>query len=763
MPLTERVATLLAAMTLDEKLAQLYGLWIGFGDGAVVAPEMDTAADSAPEFADFAAGGLGQLTRVYGSKPVLPAKGLATLIGYQTWVRDNTRLPIGILAHEECLTGLAAWTATTFPTPLAWASGFDPVAVHAMGEAIGETMRALGVHQGLAPVLDVVRDVRWGRVEETMGEDPYVIATLGKAYVEGVQSQGIIATLKHFAGYSNSRAGRNLAPVHAGPREVADIFLFPFEVAVLDGRVGSVMPAYVEIDGVPVHGDRYLLTEVLREQWGFTGTVVSDYFGVAFLKKEHGVVADLAAAAAESLVAGLDVELPTGDAFREADFAARCAADPDLARAVDTAVGRVLMQKEALGLLDVDAEIARLEGLLAAAPESLDPPAHRAVAKQLADESVILLANDGTLPLAGGAMRRIGVVGPNADRVAALFGCYSFVNHVLEHNPGVEAMIAAPTILEAIRAEFPAATVAYAEGCTVREPDTSGIAAAVAVAQESDVVIAVVGDQSGLFGRGTSGEGCDADSLDLPGVQPELLDAVLATGTPVVLVVVTGRPYAIGAFAERAVATVQAFFPGEEGAQAVAGVLSGRINPSGHLPVSVPRSLGVLPYSYLHPQLGDPGGVSSIDTAPQFAFGHGLSYTQFEFEDFTTSTTVPTTGWIEVSARVRNTGAVDGTCLVQVYGHDPVASVTRPLRQLLTYARVAVPAGGSETVRCRIPAARFAFHNRALARVVEPGTVRVWLGWDCEHPATGINEVELTGGIAPVTPDTPRLAEVRVG
>ncbi|MDR2931039.1 MAG: glycoside hydrolase family 3 C-terminal domain-containing protein [Propionibacteriaceae bacterium] len=757
---SERVSTLLKTMTVDEKIAQLYGVWLGYTEGGVVAPEMDTSADSAPEFGDIAANGISQLTRVFGTKPVLPAKGLATLIGYQKWIRDHTRLRIGILAHEECLTGLAAWTATTFPTPLAWAATFDPGLTYEMGAAIGQSMAAIGVHQGLAPVLDVVRDARWGRVEETMGEDPYVIATLGKGYVEGLQSQGIIATLKHYAGYSNSRAGRNLAPVHAGPREIEDVFLPPFEVAVLDAHVRSVMPAYVEIDGIPVHADHHLLTEVLRERWGFEGTVVSDYFGVAFLMKEHGIASTLDQAAVASLVAGLDVELPTGDAFRAPGFAQAAAEDPIVAQALDTAVERVLNQKEALGLLDIDAEIERLERLLADVPETLDPPAHRDVASRLAAESIILLDNDGLLPVAPRAGLRVAVVGPNADRGAALFGCYSFVNHVLMHNPGVDPVIAAPTIMEAITAEYPDAIVTYAQGCTVRDMDTSGIPEAVAAAASADVVVAVVGDQAGLFGKGTSGEGCDVDSLELPGVQSELLEALLATGTPLVLVPVTGRPYAIGRFSDRAAATIQAFFPGEEGGAALAGVISGRINPSGHLPVSVPRTLGVLPYSYLHPKLGDPSGVSSIDTTPQFSFGHGQSYTSFDYTDFTAPKQVPTNGWIEASVTVNNTGDRDGTTLVQVYGRDLAASVTRPLRQLLAYARVEVAAGGSRPVTLRIPAARFGFHDASMRRVVEPGDVQVWIGWDCDHAATPIAEVGLTGPTAPITNDTPRLAEV---
>jgi len=748
-------------MSVEEKIAQLSSVWLGRAEAGVVAPEMDSAADSAPEFADVAAHGLGQLTRIFGTKPVLPAKGLATLLGYQRWVRENASVPIGVLAHEECLTGLSSWTATTFPTPLAWAASFDPGLVREMGQAIGTTMGRLGVRQGLAPVLDVVRDARWGRVEETLGEDPYVVATLGKSYIEGLQSTGVIATAKHFTGYSGSYGGRNLAPVHAGPREIEDVFLFPFEVAVLDARVGSVMPSYVDIDGVPAHSDRHLLTDVLRERWGFSGTVVADYFGIAFLDTQHHVAANPGDAATSALLAGVDVELPSVDAFRDPAFAQICQT-PHVALALDEAVTRVLAQKEALGLLDIDAEIARLEALLESAPANLDPHEHRHVAARMAEESVILLANDGALPLASHGTPRLAVVGPNADRAPALFGCYSFVNHVLANHPSVAPGIEAPTILEAIRAEFPDSSVEYAAGASVSDPDRAGFDEAVAAATHADAVIAVMGDQAGLFGRGTSGEGCDADSLDLPGVQDELVDALIATGVPVILVSVTGRPYALGRYAGRAAAVVQAFFPGEEGAAAVAGVLSGRVNPSGRLPMSVPRSSGAAPYSYLHPQLGEANRVSSIDPTPEFPFGFGLSYTSFDVREFSAPGEAPTNGWIPVSVTVANTGSRPGATVVQVYGRDLVASVTRPVRQLLAYARVSLDPGESTVVRMEIPSARFAFHDRQMVRVVEPGAVLLWVGWDCEHPATDAHEVLLTGDLALVDNDTPRLAQVSV-
>ena len=310
--IAQRVATLLAGMTLEEKLAQLVGVWVDAGSGAGVAPMQDAMVDEEPAFEDFARDGIGQITRFYGTAPVDPVSAARSLRERQRWLVEHTRTGIPAVVHEECLTGLAAWQATTFPAPLSWGASFDPELVREMGRAIGATMRSLGVHQGLAPVLDVVRDARWGRVEECISEDPYLVGTVATSYVRGLQDEGVVATLKHFVGYSASRAGRNLAPVHAGPREVADVLLVPFEMAVLDGGARSVMHSYAEVDGLPAAADRALLTGVLRDRWGFDGVVVADYFGVAFLASLHGVAVDLGDAAAQALTAGVDVELPTG-------------------------------------------------------------------------------------------------------------------------------------------------------------------------------------------------------------------------------------------------------------------------------------------------------------------------------------------------------------------------------------------------------------------------------------------------------------------
>ncbi|MEV8254571.1 glycoside hydrolase family 3 N-terminal domain-containing protein [Rhodoglobus sp. NPDC076762] len=754
----DQVEHLIAQMTLEEKLAQLVGIWVGAGvDGQSVAPMQSAQDDGADDFNEFSKNGLGHLTRVFGTVPVSPSAGRSALGRTQRWLRDNTRLGIPAIAHEECLTGLAAWQATTFPTPLAWGATFDPALIEEMGHAIGESMAKLGVHQGLAPVLDVIRDVRWGRVEECIAEDPFVVAELGSAYVRGLQSTGVIATLKHFVGYSNSRAGRNLAPVYAGPREVADVLLVPFEMAVLDAGVGSVMHSYAEIDGVPVASDPTLLTDLLRDRWGFEGTVVADYFGVAFLESLHQVASDLGDAAAQALAAGVDIELPTGKAYL-APLAKKVRSGEVDSALVDRALRRVLMQKQQLGLLDpesaafsVDADDDEID---------LDPPHHRAIAATIAEKSVTLLNDGGILPLAPDA--QIAVLGPNAHRTAALFGCYSFVNHVLERHPEVEMGFEAATLLESLHHDF-SSVLGFAPGCAVDDEDTSQIAEAVELAKTAGVAVIAVGDHAGLFGRGTVGEGCDRDSLELPGVQRQLVEAVLDSGTPVVLVVISGRPYAIDWAAARGAAIVQAFFPGEEGAAAISGAIAGRLNPAGRLAVSVPRSAGSQPYSYLHPRLGEPSEVSNLTTAPAFPFGFGLSYTSFRYSEAgVASETIAADGRFDIHFTVTNTGAREGDDVIQVYANDVVGSVTRPMRQLIAFTRVTLQPGESRTLSMSIPTTRIAFSDRSMTRIVEPGDVRLWLGSDCETEAAALGTVTITGPVHAVTTDDSRTVDITV-
>jgi beta-xylosidase len=732
-PAGERVGDLLGRMTLEEKVAQLTSIWVGdLPRDANVAPMQGEMSAKPPPLAELIRHGLGQLTRVFGTRPLPPAVARSTLRELQAQIIGASRFGLPAVAHEECLTGFAAWTATVFPTPLAWGASFDPELVREMARAIGTSMRSVGIHQGLAPVLDVARDMRWGRTEETIGEDPYLAGSIGTAYVRGLQSAGIQATVKHFAGYSASRTGRNMAPVSMGPREFADVMLVPFEMALRLGGARSVMPSYTDVDGVPVSADRSLLTGLLRDELGFDGVLVSDYFAISFLQTQHGVAGTPAQAAALALDAGLDVELPSARCYGpELVSAVRDGLVP--AELVDRAAARVLRQKCELGLLDPGWSPA---GPCAAdASLDLDPPSHRALARRLAEESVVLLANRAWEPGGGPVLplrpdASIAVIGPLAADPLAFFGCYSMARHLGYRYPEAADGLHVTTVLDALAAELPGAAISHAAGCDVRAEDRSDFAHAAAHAREADVVVAVLGDQAGLFGRGTSGEGCDAPDLRLPGVQEDLLRVLAATGKPVVLVLVTGRPYAIGPLAGQLAAAVQAFFPGEEGGTAIAGVLSGRVVPSGRLPVELPRLPGGQPSSYLRPRLAGRHPGSSVDPVPQFAFGHGLSYTSFEYADLDIRPAeVPAKdGTAEIACTVRNTGTRAGTEVVQLYLGDPLAQVARPVRWLAGFARVPLEPGQARRVTFGLHADRTAFCGRDGTRVVEPGEIRVGVG-----------------------------------
>ena len=784
LPAAERVELLLAELSLEEKVAQLGSRWVSNDRGAreddrdahdfAETAEQEASLNVAPMEDAFALSGsvplheaarhgLGHLTRVYGSRPVTPAEGAAELMRQQRTVLEQSRLDIPALVHEECLTGFTAYGATVYPAAIAWGATFDPPLVREMAAAIGRDMAALGVHQGLSPVLDVVRDYRWGRVEETMGEDPYVVSTLGAAYIEGLQSAGVIATLKHFAGYSASRAGRNHAPVPMGRRELADVIFPPFEVAVTVAGAGSVMSAYNDIDGVPASADAWLLTDVLRGQWGFRGTVVSDYWSVPFLAMMHRVAADADESGAAALAAGVDVELPDTVGFGT-NIVERVRNGQLPVEFVDRAVRRLLLQKVQLGLLDPgwtpEASVA------GAAETDLDAPANRDIARRLAERSVILLDAGSALPLDGPrrqAPGRIAVVGPCAADARTFMGCYAFPNHVLPRYPGRGLGVTVPTVVDALAEELSGAQIRYEQGCGVQDPDRSGFTAAVDAAKSADLCIAVVGDLAGMFGNGSSGEGSDAEDLRLPGVQADLLEELLATGVPVVVVVVSGRPYALGAVAGRAAGLIQAFMPGEEGGAAIAGVLSGRVQPGGKLPVQIPRTPGGQPGTYLQPPLGTLGAdVSSVDPTPLYPFGYGRSYTTFEVDDLRISSErVPTDGDWTVSVRVRNTGPRDGDEVVQLYLEDPVASVARPTRQLMGYARVTVPAASAVTVTFGLHADRTAFTGRDLTRIVEAGQVDLLVGTSAADIACR-GTVRLTGPTRTVGSDRTMLTPVTV-
>ncbi|MGI5184769.1 beta-glucosidase [Dactylosporangium sp. CA-152071] len=723
-PASARVADLMTRMTLREKVAQMYGAWLDVDDTAgEVAPHQHEQTPDPIEWAELIPNGLGQITRAYGTTPIAPADGARRVAKLQREIVAAGRFGIPAIVHEECLTGLAAWQATIYPAPLSWGASFDPALVEAMGARIGRTMHRLGIQQGLAPVLDVVRDLRWGRVEETIGEDPHLVGLIGAAYVRGLESAGVVATLKHFAGYSVSRAGRNLAPVSVGPRELADVLLPPFEMALRAGA-RSVMNSYTDVDGVPVAADGTLLTDLLRGRLRFDGTVVSDYFSVAFLQTLHGVAGSRADAAALALRAGIDVELPGANCFGGPLLDAVEAGDVDEAL-IDRAVTRILLQKCALGLLDPSWDPS--PPALSESTVDIDGPEDRDLARRLAERSIVLLRNEpvgGTpaLPLRPGT--RLAVVGPGAASPGAMLGCYSFPRHVLVHHPDVPTGVPIPSVLDALRADH---DVTYAIGCPVTGGDDEQIAAAATAAAAADVCVAVLGDLSGLFGGGTSGEGCDASDLRLPGRQEELLEALLATGTPVVLVLLVGRPYELSRQVDRLAAAVCGFFPGEEGAAAIAGVLSGRIDPSGRLPVSFPGAGASQPSTYLAAPLARRSGVSSVDPTALFPFGHGLSYTAASWGEVTSAPAGgwPTDGTVELSVPVANDGDRGTSTVVQVYLHDPVAEVARPERQLIATARVDLAPGERRTVVFGLHADLLSYTGRDGRRLVEPGDVEL--------------------------------------
>jgi beta-xylosidase len=749
----DAVERLVRAMTLEEKTAQLVGVWVNAStDGESVAPLQSQLAGDHRTWTEVIADGLGQITRMYGTTPLEPAAGARSLAAAQRQIMAASRFGIPAQVHEECLAGLAAWKATAFPVPLAWGATFNPPLVRDMAGRIGASMRSLGVHQGLAPVLDVVRDLRWGRVEETIGEDPYLVGTVATAYVQGLEAEGVVATLKHFVGYSASRAGRNHAPVSMGPRELADVMLPPFEMAIKHGGARSVMHAYTDVDGLPAAANRALLTTLLRDEWGFEGTVVADYFGVSFLQLMHGVADDAGHAAALALEAGVDVELPTVNCFGE-PLLNRVREGKVPEELIDRALRRVLTQKLEAGLLDDDFDPE--PPALAAGAIDLDPAENRQLARELATQSLVLLTNRAfegapALPLSGvpegnafdggssgsassgagysGTAGSIGVVGPLSSDPFAMLGCYSFDAHVGASHPEVPLGVAIPTVA-GVAAErlggVRSAVTGTCEAATAEE-----IELACAIARDVDTCVIVVGDNAGLFGRGTSGEGNDAGDLKLPGAQHEMLDRVLSAareaGTRSIVVVLSGRPYALGDFADRANAMVQGFFPGEEGAEALWDLLLGASNFSGKLPVSLPRSPGGQPGTYLRSKLAGKTEVSALDPTPLFGFGHGLSYTSFALTDHVCSApTMPTSDAVTVSCTVTNTGAVDGAEVVQLYLSDPVGEVVRPVREFIGYARVELAAGASATVEFTVHADRTSFTGLGLERVVAPGLVKL--------------------------------------
>jgi beta-glucosidase len=738
----ERAESLLSKMQVEEKTAQIGGIWIT----DLISSSREFLVDNAKDHIPY---GIGHLTRI-GAVGMLDPIDSANLANTaQKWLIENTRLGIPAIVHEESCAGYTAKGATSFPQAIGLASTWEPELVEQMTIAIRKQMRAVGAHHTLAPVLDVVRDARWGRLEETFGEDPYLISRMGSAYIKGIQSdnwhEGIVATAKHFLGYAMSEGGLNWAPAHLPEREIREMIILPFIVAIQEANVGSVMNAYQELDGVPVGSSKQYMIDLLRDELGFNGVVVSDYFTIDMFKEYHHITDNKSEAARYGLEAGIDVELPALDCYGQPLLDALEAGDIDISL-VDTCALRVLEMKIQLGLLEkpyVDTD---------AIPEIYSNPDNVVLSRTIAEQSLVLLKNDGLLPLSP-QTKTIAVIGPHADSARLLQGDYHYPSH-LEGimNTGDEMEAPSPdseesfeinwedhrpptiTILQGIQSVVSSDTeIRYHKGCDVTGHDKSGFAEAVELAQSSDVAILTFGDISGLGIEHTVGETRDSATLRLSGVQQDLIEAIHATGTPIVLVLVTGRPYALAWHDENIPAILEAWLPAEQGGAAIADVLFGNVNPSGKLTVTFPRHVGQVPAYYNHKPSGQRSHwyVDYVDMSvkPLYTFGHGLSYTSFDYSNLQLSATeVDTKGTIRISCDVTNSGDRQGDEIVQLYLHDTVASVTQPVKVLKGFKRITLDVRQTKTITFELNAQQMAFYDRQMNYVVEAGEIKVMIG-----------------------------------
>jgi beta-glucosidase len=739
--LDARAEALLGRMTLREKLAQLVGVW-GF---AVL--DRTGRVDHDRLVVELGHG-VGEISRLAGSTNLTAAEVGRAANEVQRFLVEETRLGIPALIHEETIHGLLARDAPVFQQAIGAAASWDPDLVERVAATFRRRMLATGARHALAPVLDTTRDPRWGRVEETYGEDPYLAAVLGVAYVRGIQGDAvapdIIATGKHLVGHGLAEGGLNMAPVHAGWREIRDEQLLPFEAAIREAGLGSVMPAYCDVDGVPCHASIELLGDILRREWAFDGLIASDYMGIEQLLEQHRVSPDMGDAGARAILAGVDLELPRAAAYGPA--LERLVEDGTVpVEAVDAAVHRVLRAKLRLGLFERPyVEVLTPAGLASLAADEA------ALGRALATRSLVLLENDGVLPL-DGAPRRLAVVGPLADSARDLIGDYSHMIHIQtlldarnESTFGVQARTTLTldeheladrrTILDALRDRFGAEWVTYASGGTLHDASDEDIAQAAAAARDAQVAIVVVGERSGLTDDATTGEFRDRRTLGLIGRQQALLEAVAATGTPVVLVVVSGRPLALDPAAAHAAAVLLAWVPGDEGPDAIAATLAGDANPGGKLPVSLPRDVGQVPWTYRHHPSGgrsNPRGDHVDGVAgPRWAFGFGRSYTTFTVDDVRLDRdALPTDGGtVTVTVRVTNTGSRPGDEVVQLYLRDEDAQVARPLIELAGFARIALEPGAATDVAFLLHAEQLAYTGIDYRRIVEPGRVTLSVG-----------------------------------
>jgi beta-glucosidase len=731
-PVEERVTDLVGRMTLHEKIAQLEGTWQNRGN--LKDPNqlfVDEHGGFLPERAAVVLkNGLGQMSRPSEQRgPRAMAEFTNTM---QKWMKENTRLGIPVLFHEECLHGHAALKGTSYPQAIALASTWDEALVHDVFSAVAMEVRSRGAQECLAPVLDLARDPRWGRTEETYGEDPYLVSHIGVAAIRGFQGNGpyidklhVMATAKHFAVHGQPEGGTNVGPGNYSERVIREYFLKPFEAAVKEGHVQTVMASYNEIDGIPSHSNKHLLDDVLRHEWGFDGLLVSDYFGITELRTVHSIVGSNEAAAKLALESGVDIELPFADAYPSlTEQVNQGKVSEEL---VDRAVRRVLRTKFLTGLFDdpyVDPDDAE---------RITNSAEHQQLALKAAHEAIILLKNQrNLLPLEKSKYQRIAVIGPNAADVH--LGGYS-------NKPGRGI-----SVLDAIKAKVGSSSqVLYAEGCKITEslPDWDAdkvvlgdaslnakrIEDATKVAKKADLVILVLGENEQTSREAWAKNHLgDRDSLDLLGDQDQLVKEILATGKPTIVLLLHGRPNSINYIGQHVPAILEGWYLGQEGGIAVADVLFGDYNPGGKLPISVPRSVGQLPDYYYQKPSAKRGYLGS-STEPLFPFGWGLSYTAFRYSNLgVAQDTIGPEGQTKVRVDITNTGTTRGDEVAQLYIRQKISSVTRPIKELRGFHRISLNPGETKTVEFTLGPKELSFLNREMQRVVEAGIFEVMAG-----------------------------------
>lgn len=741
------VAELIAQMTLDEKLAQISCIWFNkaqvldengdfsptkmkaafpHGVGCFARPQDTIGMEARAEERD-----VNDATVVRRQSARTPGETVKLTNAVQTWMIEETRLGIPTLFHEEGLHGFQGRYATSFPQSIALASTFDPELIERVYSITGREIRVRGVHHVLSPVVDVALDPRWGRIEETYGEDPYLVSRMGVAAIRGFQGTGdtvpdgkVLTTLKHMTGHGQPEAGMNVGPAQLPERILREVFFPPFEAAVKEANAASVMASYNEIDGIPSHANAWLLNDILRGEWGFDGVVVADYFAINELQVRHRIVDSIGAAGALSLTSGVDFELPDGVAFYEMKNAIE-AGDLDIAH-IDKAVERVLRMKKRGGVFDdpfADADEA----------DSLTGNAEaRAVALEAAQKAAILVKNENaTLPLNPASLRRVAVIGPNSD--ITVLGGYS------------DEPRQTISILEGLTAEFgDAIEIVHSKGVKLtdnrswwddevnlidRDTNLQMIEDAVSAAQGADLIIlAIGGDESTSREAWSETHMGDRDDITLIGQQRELVEALSATGIPMVGVIISGRPLALTNVEAHFDAILYGWQLGQETGTAVADLLVGHVSPSGKMPVSIPRNVGQIPAYYYHKPTAR-RGYAFAESGALYPFGFGLSYSSFEYsEPVLTADSITTGGTTSVRVTVTNTGSVDADEIVQMYIHDQVSSVTRPVKELKGFERVSLKAGESKTIELPIGPASLRFYNRDMQRVVEPGLSDIMVG-----------------------------------